>query len=107
MAFCLAFDLLESRLGDDTGLPGDVYIVAVTRSSPDVLSLTIETSREESHIVVAMQTDVEHLVCVVEDVLSAIAVVDIPVEYQHFLAHVYRMLRCNRHIVEEAEALDF
>ena len=53
-----------------------------------------------------MEAHIKHFFGVIEDVLGAVAVVNVPVEDQHFFALVDSMLRCNGHVVEEAEARD-
>ena len=53
-----------------------------------------------------MKTHVEDLARVIEDILSSITMVNIPVENQDFFALVCRILSSNCNIIEEAEALD-
>lgn len=75
-------------------------------TDPNERCLAIFSLREESAIVVAVKTHKEHLFAVVENVLSPISMVDVPVKDEHFLSLVDGVLSCNRDIVEETEAME-
>ena len=53
-----------------------------------------------------MQAHEKHFVGVVEDILSAISMMNVPVKDKHALTLVNSILSHYCHIVEEAEALD-
>ena len=54
-----------------------------------------------------MQAHIEHLVTLIENVLSAITVVNIPIKYQHFLALIGGILGSYSNVVEETETSYF
>ena len=51
-----------------------------------------------------MQAHIEDLVTLIENVLSTITVVYIPIKYQHFLALINCILGSYSNIIEETEA---
>jgi len=68
--------------------------------------LAVRTPRVESLAIVAVQTHVEHLAAVVEDILCAVTVVDIPVKDQHSLALVGSVPCSHCYVIDVAESGD-
>ena len=104
--FFVILYLLKSRFCNNTSLPSYVDIEASAHPSPRVGSLAVRPSWEESHVVETMETHVENLVAIIENVLRPITMMNVPVEDQHFLSLINCMLGSDCHVIKEAEALD-
>lgn len=75
-------------------VPGNVDVITGASIHPHTVVVTVATSREEEAMVVAMYRDVEHGRVWFKQVLCAVAMVNIPVEYQysgeeHTISEVY------------------
>ena len=60
--FLLTFDFLKGRLSYDPSIPCNIYVETSTPLSANVGSLAILAPREESHIVIAVKTHIQHLI---------------------------------------------
>ena len=88
-------------------IPGYVHIEATPSVLAHHIVVTSGAFGKEGAMLVAMYAHVEHLGIGLEDVLSAVAMMNVPVNNQYALQAIfpYRILCGNGHIIEYAEAM--
>ena len=97
--------LVPMDLVDDLArLPGDVDVEVFSFAFADVFGEHLLVVRVEGEVVAAVHRDEQHLIVLVERALSAISVVDVPIENTNSLALVPCVLSSNCNVVENAKA---
>ena len=91
-------------VGDLACLPCNIDIKALACACSNIFCGAVSSPWEESLVIESVQAHVHYRVALVEDVLSAISVMNIPVKDEHFFALVCCILSSNSDIVYVAKA---
>jgi len=89
-----------------TSFPSHVDIEARTWTFSNISWGTFLTPREKCFVVVSVKAHDKDFFRFIEDILSSIAVMNVPIKDQNFFTQVYSILGRDSYIVEKAEARD-